>query len=85
MWRETQKTVLFVTHQINDAVYLADQVFVFSARPGSIREVVDIHLPRPRPLSLKRSSRFLELEDRIWATIEREARRTMKEGMDSTV
>ncbi|AMN41499.1 ABC transporter ATP-binding protein [Rhodoplanes sp. Z2-YC6860] len=79
VWRETRKTVLFVTHQINEAVYLADQVLVFGARPGSIREVVDIDLPRPRPLAIKRSSTFLEYEDRIWATIEREARQTMNE------
>lgn len=80
VWRETQKTVLFVTHQINEAVYLSDQVLVFGARPGSIREVVDIDLPRPRPLSIKRSTKFLDLEDRIWGMIEREARQTMKEG-----
>src|SRR4029079_10431251 len=52
VWRETLKTVLFVTHQINEAVYLADQVVVFGSRPGSIREVVDIDLPRPRPLAI---------------------------------
>jgi NitT/TauT family transport system ATP-binding protein len=80
VWRETRKTVLFVTHQINEAVYLADQVLVFGARPGSIRAVVDIDLPRPRPLAIKRSATFLEYEDRIWATIEREARQTMNEG-----
>lgn len=80
IWRETRKTVLFVTHQINEAVYLADQVLVFGARPGSIREVVDIDLPRPRPLTIKRSSAFLDYEDRIWAKIEREARQTMNEA-----
>jgi len=81
VWREARKTVLFVTHQINEAVYLADQVVVFSARPGSIREVVDIDLPRPRPLAIKRSMEFLAYEDRIWATIEREARKTMNEAV----
>lgn len=70
IWRETRKTVLFVTHQINEAVYLADQVLVFGARPGTVRDVVDIDLPRPRELSLKRDPRFLAYEDRIWKTIE---------------
>jgi NitT/TauT family transport system ATP-binding protein len=79
VWREARKTVLFVTHQINEAVYLADQVVVFGARPGSIREVVGIDLPRPRPLAIKRSTEFLEYEDRIWRMIEREARQTMTE------
>ena len=81
VWRETQKTVLFVTHQINEAVYLADQVLVFGARPGTVRDVVNIDLPRPRPLTLKRSPKFLDLEDRIWAMIEREARQTMNEAI----
>jgi NitT/TauT family transport system ATP-binding protein len=80
VWRETRKTVLFVTHQINEAVFLADQVLVFGARPGKIREIVDIDLPRPRPLTIKRSASFLEYEDQIWAMIEREARQTMNEG-----
>ena len=80
IWQETRKTVLFVTHQINEAIYLSDQVLVFGARPGCIREVVDIELPRPRPLAIKRSAEFLDYEDRIWATIEREARQTMKES-----
>jgi NitT/TauT family transport system ATP-binding protein len=80
VWRETQKTVLFVTHQINEAVYLADQVLVFGSRPGTVREIVDIDLPRPRPLAIKRSSHFLDLEDRIWTTIEREARQAMNAG-----
>jgi len=79
VWREARKTVLFVTHQINEAVYLADEVLVFGARPGSIREVVPIDLPRPRPLAIKRSAQFLEYEDRIWAIIEREARHSMNE------
>jgi len=80
VWREARKTVLFVTHQINEAIYLADQVAVFSARPGTIREVIDIDLPRPRPLSIKRNPKFLQYGDRIWGTIEREAKQTMKEG-----
>ena len=73
---------VFVTHQINEAVYLADQVLVFSSRPGSIRDVVHVDL-RPRPLAIKRSAKFLEYEDRIWAMIESEARQTMQEEVSS--
>ena len=79
IWQESRKTVLFVTHQINEAIFLADQVLVFGARPGFIREVVDIDIPRPRPLTIKRSSKFLDYEDRIWSMIEREAQRSMNE------
>src|SRR6187455_2147505 len=61
MWRQTQKTVIFVTHQIEEAIYLSDRVIVFSARPAKIREIVSVNLGRPRALAVKRSQEFLEL------------------------
>jgi NitT/TauT family transport system ATP-binding protein len=77
IWNETKKTVLFVTHQINEAVYLADQVVVFGTRPGRIRDIVKIDLDRPRKLSVKRDPKFLAYEDRIWAIIEEEAKKNI--------
>ena len=55
IWDEGRKTVLFVTHQIDEAVFLADRVLVFARRPGRIRENVAIELPRPRQLAIKRT------------------------------
>ncbi len=63
IWSEARKTVLFITHQINEAVYLADRVAVMSARPGRVKGVFDIPFERPRTLRLKRDARFLEIED----------------------
>jgi len=77
MWRQTRKTVIFVTHQIEEAVYLSDRVVVFSARPAKIREIVKIALPRPRSLAIKRSNEFLELADRIWNLIQEEVLKSM--------
>ncbi|MBI2959063.1 MAG: ABC transporter ATP-binding protein [Betaproteobacteria bacterium] len=82
IWRRTQKTALFITHQVSEAIYLADRVIVFSARPGSVKETVAIDLPRPRPLRLKRDSRFLRYEDAIWDLIEVEARKTSETAAD---
>src|SRR5207249_820203 len=62
IWAKARKTVLFITHQINEAVYLADRVVVMSARPGCIKDVFTIPFERPRTLSLKREPRFLEIE-----------------------
>ena len=83
IWRETRKTVLFVTHQINEAVFLADQVVVFGARPGSVKEIIDIDLERPRQLSIKRDSRFTDYEDRIWRTIEQEGSKGLSASKQS--
>lgn len=77
MWRQTRKTVIFVTHQIEEAIFLSDRVVVFSARPTTIREIVRIDLPRPRQLSFKRTQEFLEYADRIWTIIQQEVLRSM--------
>ena len=78
IWAQTNKTVLFITHQINEAIYLSDRVIVMSARPGRIMADLPIDLPRPRGLDIKRDPRFLEYEDRIWKDIESQARQTMQ-------
>lgn len=72
IWDADRKTVVFVTHQLDEAVYLSDRVIVLGARPGHVREVVDIDLPRPRDLSVKRSHEFIDIVDRIWKLIENE-------------
>jgi NitT/TauT family transport system ATP-binding protein len=74
IWRETKKTVVFVTHQIDEAVFLSDRVFVLTVRPGRIKEEIAIDLPRPRELGLKRSPEFVAYTDRIWKLIEQEVR-----------
>jgi NitT/TauT family transport system ATP-binding protein len=70
IWRKSEKTVLFITHQIDEAVFLSDRVIVFSARPGRVKASIDIALERPRSLRLKRDPRFHDLEDRIWSLIQ---------------
>jgi NitT/TauT family transport system ATP-binding protein len=56
---------------------LADRVIVFGARPGRVKEMMKIDIPRPRPLSVKRDKRFLEYEDHLWTMIEEEVKKTM--------
>jgi len=70
IWTTARKTVVFITHQINEALYLADRVVVMSARPGRVKGTFDIAFPRPRPLNLKRDPAFLQLEDAIWQLVE---------------
>jgi NitT/TauT family transport system ATP-binding protein len=66
IWQAERKTVLFVTHDIEESVQLADRVVVLSARPGRIRRIVDVDLPHPRDLS---DPRYLQLRDEIFAEI----------------
>ena len=75
IWSKAKKTVVFITHQINESIYLADRVVVMSARPGRVKEIFRVPFERPRDLSLKRDARFLELEDSIWKLIEEESDR----------
>jgi NitT/TauT family transport system ATP-binding protein len=74
IWERGQKTVLFVTHQIDEAVFLSDRVLVFARRPGRLQEEVKIPLPRPRRLEIKRTAEFVALVDHIWRLIEDDVR-----------
>lgn len=65
IWRKTNKTVLFVTHNIQEAVFLSDRVCVLSPHPGRLSAVVDINLPRPRNLDMKESLEFNELVKKV--------------------
>jgi NitT/TauT family transport system ATP-binding protein len=71
IWSASRKTVIFVTHSIGEAVFLADRVVVMSPRPGQIVETIDITLPRPRRLSVRESPQFGEYSQRIRAVFER--------------
>ncbi|MDH7799686.1 MULTISPECIES: ABC transporter ATP-binding protein [unclassified Beijerinckia] len=80
IWQKSRKTVLLITHQIDEAVFLSDRVIVFSARPGCVKTEVKIDLPRPRDLDLKRHPAFIEQVDHIWKLIEAEVRAGVKQG-----
>lgn len=65
IWRKTHKTILFVTHNIQEAVFLSDRVVVMSPHPGRISAIVDIDIPRPRTLSDKNSVEFTNLVAKV--------------------
>jgi NitT/TauT family transport system ATP-binding protein len=66
--------VVFVTHQIEEAVFLSDRVLVFTVRPGRLKEEILVDLARPRELAIKRTPEFVRYTDRIWRLIEEEVR-----------
>ena len=71
-WEEEHKTCFFVTHDIEEAIVLATSVVIMSARPGRIKEVVDIDIPYPRDQETKMSDRFIELKNHIWGQVYQE-------------
>lgn len=81
IWELGQKTVLFITHQIDEAVFLADRVVVLGRRPGWIKEEMVVDLPRPRDLRMKRLPEFVEKVDRIWSLIESDVRNSVREDV----
>jgi ABC-type nitrate/sulfonate/bicarbonate transport system ATPase subunit len=64
LWGEFRKTVVFITHDVEEAIYLADEVLVMSARPGRIVDRIAVPLPRPRPRTTITTAAFVELKDR---------------------
>ncbi|MCA1404619.1 ABC transporter ATP-binding protein [Ensifer sp. IC3342] len=70
-----QKTGVFITHQIDEAIFLSNRVVVFSARPAKVKEIVEIDLPKERTLDLKHTPRFMEIFRHIWRLIEEESAR----------
>jgi NitT/TauT family transport system ATP-binding protein len=71
LWESRRKTVLFVTHDLDEAVYLSDQVIVLAARPGRVASVHRIDLPRPRTYATRGTPEFRALTQMLWAEIER--------------
>ena len=76
IWAQARKTVLFITHQIDEAIYLADRIIVVSGRPGKVKDSIAVDIERPRPIGVKRQARFHALEDRIWGLIDEDVRPT---------
>lgn len=70
IWKESQKTVLFVTHSIEEAVLLSDKVVAMGARPGQVQEVVEIELERPRTIEHRRDPRFIEYTQTLRTLLE---------------
>jgi ABC-type nitrate/sulfonate/bicarbonate transport system ATPase subunit len=81
IWQASHKTVLFITHDIDESILLGDRVYVMTARPGRIKEMVQIELPRPRTVEMLTSDAFIALKRRIMHLIHDEAMRSVATEM----
>ena len=76
LWQEERKTVIFITHDLGEAVALADRVVVMSARPGRIKAISDVPIPRPRNLfEIHSDERFRKSYQTLWASLEEEVKK----------
>jgi NitT/TauT family transport system ATP-binding protein len=78
IWDRFRQAVLFITHDIDEAIFLGDVVHVMSARPGRIKKTLEVSIPRPRPISIITSRRFNDLKAEIWDLIREESERAME-------
>lgn len=79
LWEANRKTVLLVSQDIDEAIYLADRTLVMAAHPGRVREVVNIDLPRPRKFEMHSSGRFIDLRDHVRDIVREEAEKGVLE------
>jgi len=80
VWSELRKTVIFITHDVDEAVFLADRVYVMSARPGEIVDEVAVDLPRPRDPALRMAPDFVALRNRLLERIRSETLKSFAGG-----
>jgi ABC-type nitrate/sulfonate/bicarbonate transport system ATPase subunit len=78
IWGDFKKTVLFVTHDIDEAIYLSDEIYIFSHRPGHIKEQVEVNLPRPRNETTLTDPLFLKLKQKLLESLAAEQEEAMR-------
>jgi NitT/TauT family transport system ATP-binding protein len=79
IWGKIKTTVIFVTHSIDEAIFLADRVVVMTARPGAVKEIIDIDLPRPRDGDIRASTAFNDYRARVWDVLRDEVNKAQKD------
>ena len=81
LWEQLRPTVLFITHDLDEAVALADQVVIMASSPGTVKDVFDVDLPRPRGdvQEIRHEERFLEIQGRIWESLRDEVTRAYQQ------
>nr|WP_260681954.1 ABC transporter ATP-binding protein [Alkalicoccobacillus porphyridii] len=80
LWDDFQKTILFVTHDIDEAIYLSDEIYIMTARPGTVKSRLPVHLDRPRKPTITTSPEFTQLKEEALQLLSQEVRKSQKEG-----
>ena len=78
IWADSEKTAVYVTHDIEEALILGDRMGIMTARPGRVKEIIDIDLPRPRTKATRDMDQFIDLRNQVWDILGDEVRRSMQ-------
>lgn len=84
IWEKIKTTVVFVTHSIDEAIFLADRIVIMTARPGRVKEIIDIDLPRPRDADIRASSEFNIHRAQVWQSLRDEVSKAQRDGAFSS-
>ncbi|NLR97512.1 ABC transporter ATP-binding protein [Rhizobium sp. P38BS-XIX] len=84
IWEKIKTTVVFVTHSIDEAIFLADRIVIMTARPGRVKEIIDIDLPRPRDADIRASSEFNIHRAQVWEALRDEVSKAQRDGAFSS-
>ncbi|MBO1000673.1 ABC transporter ATP-binding protein [Bacillus sp. SD075] len=80
IWETSKKTIVFITHSLDEAIYLSDRVAVMTARPGKVKEIIDIPLARPRSFDIRNSEEFIKLRQRAWSVLKDEVQQAQDQS-----
>jgi NitT/TauT family transport system ATP-binding protein len=80
IWEKINTTVIFVTHSIDEAIYLADRIVVMTARPGRVKQIIDVDLARPRDSSIRASDAFNAYRAEVWEALRDEVDKAQRES-----
>ncbi|USK58422.1 ABC transporter ATP-binding protein [Peribacillus asahii] len=72
IWEASKKTIIFITHSLDEAIYLSDRVAIMTARPGRVKKIIDIPLERPRQFEIRNSEEFVQLRQEAWEVLKDE-------------
>lgn len=81
IWESSNKTIIFITHSLDEAIYLSDRVAIMTARPGKVKELIDINLPRPRSLDIRNSEEFINLRKHAWNVLKDEVQLAQEQSI----
>ncbi|PWV99473.1 NitT/TauT family transport system ATP-binding protein [Paenibacillus cellulosilyticus] len=85
IWEAKKNTIIFITHSLDEAIYLADRVAVMTARPGKVKELIDIPLERPRAAEIRNSEAFVNLRQRAWEILKDEVDKSQQLGKPAAI